>query len=597
MGGLPLCPLSFGVPNGDLRDQLPLNTVQQFRYRCCPVRTKSGPRADESPVECEGSVQREQHFDAIVVGLGAAGCWAAKVLTENKLTVAALEAGKMLSPADLPTELRPLSKKLRPASYWNKLFFGRKTTQSRGTSFHPQLEHLYVDDKDNPYSTEGGERFLWIRGRQVGGRLHTWARMALRLSDRDLRRAAEDDAGTCWPIAYTDLAPWYDEVERFHGLRGSRDGLAQVPDGCVTETGEFTAQAALLKRKIEGRWPNRRVVLPRILKDGVEPIHSPLMQALRTNRLTLKTQAPVSHLLLRDDGCRAIGVEYVDTQTHSRHTVFADRIFLCASAIESVRILLNSRCREHPEGVGNSNGVLGRYLLDHNFVVGAGSPGGDYSGLPWTARVSTPLDLSADIDFYIPDFTDTLSHKGFARGFGMQGTVAPGYWAIASFGEMLPHADNRVTLADQRDAYGIPAVNISIRRGENDRRMIDAQKRQIFDTAEAAGLEFNMPLPLPLRGMLWRMVGPEVGVLYPGMAVHECGGARMGDSPRTSVLNSRNQVWDVPNVYVTDGACFPNTGCQNPTLTIMALTARACALAVQETRPAVEHTSLAASGQ
>jgi choline dehydrogenase-like flavoprotein len=163
----------------------------------------------------------------------------------------------------------------------------------------------------------------------------------------------------------------------------------------------------------------------------------------------------------------------------------------------------------------------------------------------------------------------------------MQGTVSPDHWAVAVFGEMLPHPDNRVTLSRNRDAFGIPAVNIAVRRHENDRRMIESQKQQLMEVAQVAGFDFRMPLPSPVRGMLWKYVGPEVGVLHLGLAIHECGGARMGATPSVSVVNRNNQVWDVPNIYVTDGACFPNTGCQNPTLTIMALTARACAIAAQ----------------
>jgi choline dehydrogenase-like flavoprotein len=526
-----------------------------------------------------------KHFDAVVVGLGAAGCWAAKVLTDNGLSVVALDAGKLLSPADLPRDIKRLSKRVRPASYWHKLLFGHRTTQARGTSFHPQIEHLYVDDKQNPYSTRGGDTFLWIRGRQVGGRLHTWARMALRLSDRDFKRAESDGYGTPWPISYSDLAEYYGKVEAFHGLCGSQDGISHLPDGCVSKQGAFTAQTGLFKSRIEERWPERRVILPRILKDNVEPIHAPLEDALETNRLQLITEAPVARLLLNADGSRAVGVEYIDVPAGRRSQLTADRVFLCASAIESVRILLNSLCPRHPAGVGNNNGLLGRYILDHNFVVGAGACAEEYGRLPWVPRTSSPLDLSTDLDFYIPDFSGSLKDREFVRGFGMQGTVSPTNWAIATFGEMLPHPDNRVTLSDKLDAFGIPAVNISIRRHENDRKMIEAQKRELLLMAQAAGLELNMPLPPPLRGMLWRAVGPEVGVLHLGLAIHECGGARMGKSPEVSVVNANNQVWDVPNVYVTDGACFPNTGCQNPTLTIMALTARACELAAADRSP------------
>lgn len=520
-----------------------------------------------------------RHFDAIVVGLGAAGCWAAKALTGRGLRTAALDAGRMLSPEDLPAGVRPLSRTLRPASYWHKLLFGHHTTQARATSFHPQVEHLYVDDKANPYSTRGGDQFLWIRGRQIGGRLHTWARMALRLSEDDFKRAERDGCGIPWPLSYSDLDSYYCEVERFHGLSAGCDGIPWLPDGCVSQPGRFTEPALLFKRKVEARWPERRVVLPRILKDHAGPVHSPLSHALETGLLELIAEAPVSRVILNKAGDRAAGVEYVGVREGQRKVLHADLVFLCASSIETVRILLNSRCAAHPTGVGDSSGLLGRYLLDHNFVVAAGTPSDEYRSLPWVPRRSTPLDLSTDLDFYIPDLTRALPGCSFVRGFGMQGTISPDHWAIASFGEMLPHPGNRVTLCRKTDAYGIPAVNIAVRRHENDRRMIEAQKRCLREIAAVAGLDYKMPLPAPVRGVLWRCVGPEVGVLHLGLAIHECGGARMGSKPSLSVTNRNNQLWDVPNLYVTDGACFPNTGCQNPTLTIMALTARACAIA------------------
>lgn len=517
-----------------------------------------------------------RHFDAAIVGLGAAGCWAAKVLAGHGLNVVALDAGRLLSSRDLPVTVRP-------AGYWSRILAGRRWVQARSISFHPRISHLYVDDGRNPYTTRGGETFLWIRGRQVGGRLHTWARMALRLSDRDFRRAESDGKGQPWPIGYRDLVKYYDEIESFHGLYGSRDGLEAVPDGLVSEPGAFTAPAAMFKRRVEARWPERRVILPRILKAPTDPLPAPLRDALGTGRLRLITEAPVARVLLNPAGDRAVGVEFVDVAARRTSRVSADRVFLCASSVESVRILLNSRCAAHPAGVGNDRGLLGRYLLEHNLVVASGTTGDEYRRLAssFVPRPTHPLDLSSELDFYIPDFSETLGDRSFVRGFGIQGRITPEHWGMGVFGEMLPDPDNRVTLSGRMDACGIPIVNISIRRGENDRRMIATQKRQLRDIAEAAGLRVEMPLPGLVRWLLWRAVGPEVGVMHLGVAIHETGGARMGDDPRMSVTNPRNQVWEVPNLYVTDGACFPSTGCQNPTLTIMALTARACDLALR----------------
>lgn len=518
---------------------------------------------------------RNKHFDAIIVGLGAAGCWAAKVLTENGLRVVALDAGRMLSPADLPRDVKP-------TSHWRKFLFGRQWIQSRSISFHPRVRHLYIDDKRNPYRTRGGDTFLWIRGRQVGGRLHTWARMALRLSDADFERGGSDGRGQSWPIRYRDLAAYYDRIETFHGLRGSRDGLPDLPDGQVSEQGEFTEPAALFKRKVEEHWPERRVIVPRTLRNSIDPIPAPLRCALQTNRIDLITEAPASRVLLNDAGDRAVGVEYVDGQNRRLSTVSADLVLLCASSIESIRILLNSRTSRHPEGIGNDHDQLGRYVLDHNLVVATGSTGEEYRELSssWKSRPFTPLDLGSELDFYIPDFSPTLRDRSFTRGFGIQGRITPTDWGMGVFGEMLPHRDNRVTLSNKKDPFGIPVANIALRRRENDLNMIETQKRQVGLIAEAADLRIEMPLPRILRGVLWKAVGPRVGVMHLGVAIHETGGARMGLDAKTSVTNHRNQVWGVPNLLVTDGSCFPNTGCQNPTLTIMALTARACDLAV-----------------
>lgn len=520
-----------------------------------------------------------QHFDAAVIGLGAAGCWAVKELTEAGLDVVALEAGKVLTDRDLPRDLPP-------AGLWSKLSL-RRWVQSRSVSFHPAVGHLYVDDRRHPYRTRGGDPFLWIRGRQVGGRLHTWARMALRLSDADFTRAEADGHGRPWPIRYRDLAPYYDRVEEFSGLRGARDGLPGLPDGQLREEAELTPAAALFCERVEARWPGRRVIVPRVLAPDIGPTPAPLRRALDTGRLCVLSEAPVGRIVLDRTGERAVGVEYVDAGMRERRVVSADRVFLCASAIESVRLLMNSACPQHPGGIGNRHGLLGRYLLDHNFVVGQGPTPAEYrermaADVP---RRSSPLDLGADLDFYVPDFSATLEDRAFVRGFGIQGRIFAEQWGMGVFGEMLPHEDNRVTLSERRDAFGIPVVNIRVRRHDNDLRMIEAQKRELRAIADAAGLPIKMPLPRLLRALLWRAVGPEVGVMHLGVAIHEAGGARMGDDPAASVTDPHNRVWDVPNVYVTDGACLPNTGCQNPTLTIMALTARACALAVGESRP------------
>lgn len=514
-----------------------------------------------------------ERFDAAVIGLGAAGCWAAKVLCERGMRVLGIDAGRLLTEADLPRELAP-------APLWRRVLSPRHWIQSRSISFHPRLAHLYVDDHRNPYATHGGEPFLWIRGRQVGGRMHTWARMALRLAAADFTRARADGHGIVWPIDGTALAPHYATVERFLDLKGERDGLPQLPDGELVTTSPLAAPARLFRDRVLSRYPQRPVIAPRVLTGRIAPMPAPLDAALATGRLTIASESPVARLTLDDRAERATGVELVDARDGARTPVRADRVFLCASAIESVRILLNSSCPRRPRGLGNAHDLLGRYVLDHNLVVASGPTPAEYRALmPEGPRASTPLDLGADIDFYLPDFTPTLGPRDYVRGFGVQGRIHPTQWGMGVFGEMLPDAENRVTLTDRRDAFGIRTANIRMRRGENDLRMIAAQKAELRALAAAAGLPIKLPIPGIVRPLVWKAVGPEVGVMHLGVAIHETGGARMGDDPRVSVVDPQNRLWEAPNVYVTDGACFPNTGSQNPTLTIMALTVRAATLA------------------
>lgn len=512
-----------------------------------------------------------RQFDAAVVGLGAAGCQAAHELTARGLDVVALDAGRMLETRDLPEEFEP-------PRYLRKELFGRRWVQARSVSFHPRIQQLYVDDRSNPYTTRSGDTFLWIRGRQVGGRLHTWARMSLRLSQADLKRADEDGWGQPWPLDYADLEPYYDRIETQYGLRGARDQLAELPDGRVTEEERLQQPALHLKDKVEARWPERRLIAPRTLRNATRPEPIPLTLARESGRLEILTDSPASRILLDEAGKRVVGLEAIDTRTGDTRSLRADRIFLCASAIESVRLLLLSRSSHHPAGIGNAHDQLGRYLMDHNFVVGTGPTGPEYRGFAdsWRQRAYTPLDLSCELDYYIPDFSASLASRGFLRGFGVQGKLTPTDWGMGIFGEMLPQKDNRITLSRRKDALGIPVPNIALRRGENDRLMIRSMQEQLREICAVGDLTLSLPLPGWLRGIAWKAVGPEVGVLHPGLAIHETGGARMGSHPENSVTDERNRVWGVEELYVTDGACFPSTGCQNPTLTIMALTARAC---------------------
>ncbi|MGE0142215.1 MAG: GMC oxidoreductase [Planctomycetota bacterium] len=513
-------------------------------------------------------------FDAIVVGLGAAGCHVVRVLAAKGLRIAAVEAGGLLGSRDLP-------KRAAPMSNWRRALAWRHPVQSKSISFHPALAHLYVDDRDHPYRTRGGDRFLWIRGQQVGGRLHTWARMSLRLAPRDFVRAREDGHGIAWPIGYADLAPYYDQVERHHGLSGGNDEIAELPDGQVSVRRELSPRAREFAERVRQRFPERRVIAPRVLASGTGPMPSPLEEALARGTVEMMVDSPVARIVLDDAGDRALGVERVNADG-SRELVRGELVFLCASTIESLRILLASRHPRHPTGIGNGRDLLGRFVLDHNFVVAAGSVGAGYRSLggPGTERDVDTLDLGSKLDFYVPDFVTPGGSCDFVRGFGVQGTIGATSWGMGCFGEMLPSADNRVTLSSRVDVHGLSVPNIAVRRSANDKRMIAAQKRTLFELAGAADLRIEMPLPSLVRSILWRAVGPEVGVMHIGLAIHECGGARMGSHPGESVLDPNQRVWGLPSVIVADGAALPSTGCQNPTLTIMALATRAATLAV-----------------
>jgi choline dehydrogenase-like flavoprotein len=514
-------------------------------------------------------------FDAIVVGLGAAGCHVVRVLAAKGLRVAAVEAGGMLAPRDLPERAPPMSN-------WRRALAWRRPVQSRSISFHPALAHLYVDDRDHPYRTRGGDRFLWIRGQQVGGRLHTWARMSLRLAPRDFVRAREDGYGIVWPIDYAELAPYYDEVERHRGLSGGIDEIADLPDGCISVRRDLSPRARRFAERVEQRLPGHRVIVPRVLASGTGPMPSPLEEALARGTVTMMVDSPVARIVLDDAGQHALGVERVRSDG-SRELVRGDLVFLCASTIESLRILLASRHAKHPDGIGNAQDLLGRFVLDHNFVVAAGSVGAEDRERSHAdeERDGDTLDLGSKLDFYVPDVGGPVGSRDFVRGFGVQGTIGPTTWGMGCFGEMLPMAENRVTLSRRVDVHGLAVPNIAVRRSANDKRMIAAQKRALVDLSRAGDLRIEMPLPSLLRSLLWRAVGPEVGVMHIGLAIHECGGARMGSHPGESVLDPEQRVWGVPSVVVADGAALPSTGCQNPTLTIMALATRAATLAVR----------------
>ncbi len=527
------------------------------------------------------SVAERETYDAIVVGSGAAGSWAAKELTERGLRTIVLEAGGPLDPErDFPTPEGAPRGRLQLLDRARAILRGQHV-QARCMSYTPLTRHLFVNDRRNPYVTPPGKRFNWYRARQVGGKLHLWGRNALRISDLDLHAARFDGMGESWPIGYADLEPWYDRVESFLGVHGTAAGIPVIPDGTFDRPLPLTRAEREVLGRLERAWPDRPATSCRIVRHNPLRVPPPLLAAQRTGRLTLRTDAVASRVRLDPKSGRARGVVFVEREDPRIEREVRGRVVvLCASAIESVRILLHSRDAPCPDGIGNNTGNLGRYLTDHLMIFRAGP----YGPLEPEMR-DDPWDFGAQSGIYIPSFRNVGSRteEEFARGYALLGSVAriePG-WFFMAIGEMLARRENFVELdPSRRDAWGVPVARIHCAHSDNDRAMVRDMARALDELAGAVGLPVDhLERESFLARVFYKLAAPLVytdqGALLPGSAVHECGGARMGDDPRTSVLNRFNQCWDVPNVYVTDSAAFTTAPFQNPGLTIMALSARA----------------------
>jgi len=503
-------------------------------------------------------------FDAIIVGSGATGSWAAKLLTERGLTVLLLEAGPPVTDPETGqgtsgnTDVKRLE-----ASQNGDAGHDRQTVQSQCHAFNSNTRHFFVDDVDNPYETAAGAPYLWIRSRQVGGRMVLWDRVSLRMSDRQFKATSLDGFGSDWPISYAELRPYYDAVERFLGVSGIAADLEELPDGPFLRT-TLSDLAQDFKRSVEMEWPDRHVTALRrasAVPPGGDcdvtqyPLCSAgvaLAVAESTSRLTLRTHSAVSRVICDKSGSRALGVEYVDCRRGDTREAHGKVVLLCASTIETTRIMLNSTSPAHPNGVGNPTGLLGRYLTDHT------------SGLRATGLRAGECHGASE--FYIPNFRNRGTPTGkFLRGYGIQGYIKPGpgnttQCTLVCFGEMLTRPENEVVLGDTKDRWGIRVPRISCRLSDNELEMARDQARQVTEILQCAGYDLEEC--------------SDLGA--PGCSIHEVGTARMGSCRNTSILNPHNQCWVVPNLFVTDGAAFPSVGFQNPTLTMMALTGRAC---------------------
>jgi choline dehydrogenase-like flavoprotein len=553
----------------------------------------------------------ETSYDAIVVGSGANGGWAAKELCEAGMKVAVLEVGRELDPAtDFSEHTLPYEQPLRGRQDPRNAELERRPIGRKNYACEESNVTFFADEVDHPFTFPKKRPFWWIRGNQVGGRTILWGRQSYRMSDYDFKARTHDGYGDDWPISYADLAPYYDKVESFIGVSGSAEQVEVLPDGKFLPPMALSCGEHMLKSAVDAM--GRRVTIGRAAvltqrHNGRAACHycgpchrgcmtasyfsspsSTLPAARATGRLTLITQA-LAHRVTLDSEARADGVLYFDTTTGEEHRVAAPIVILAASTLASARLLLTSAESRFPNGLANSSGLVGRNLMDHIFAVGADGY------LPLRRGAKAELARRPN-GIYIPRFRNVKQREqGFIRGFGYQGGESvtvfehaysmPGFGAewkarvktetvarigLTGFGEMLARAENRCYLDPQtKDKWGVPVLRIDVTHGDNERAMAKYMIEQSVAMLEAAGAE---------------EITTRTELPPPGFAIHEVGTARMGEDPKTSVLTPFLQTHDVENLFVMDGSCYVSIGCVYPTLTMMALTVRACEHLIAEAK-------------
>ncbi len=554
------------------------------------------------------SAKAKNTYDAIVVGSGMSGGWAAKELTEKGLKTLVLERGRHVEHIkDYPT----MTKDPWELPYANELTVEDQeeyAVQKQVFNFKQDTKHFFVKDADHPYTQV--KPFNWMRGYQTGGKSLMWSRHCFRLSDLDFEANLKEGIGADWPIRYRDIAPWYDYVEEFVGVSGENAGLPQLPDQRLLPPLEMNCLERHVKERIAKRYKDRKMIVARVAiltqpHKGRGKCQSrnmcargcpygayfssnsaTLPAATKTGNLTLRPFSIVHSIIYDAARNRATGVRVIDAETKETHEYFAKVVFLNAGTLPTTSILLNSTSSHFPTGFANSSGVLGHYLMDHQEAGGAIGTFEGFADKTYLGRKPNGMyiprfrNVTEKRDDYVRGFAyeayswrDTWTRGYYAPGMGADfknELTKPGQWTmlLVGYGEGLPARENRVTLnREKKDQWGLPTLDIDMQYGPNELAMRKDMEASALELLETGGLKNVGAFPLhPV----------------PGGCIHEMGTARMGDDPKTSVLNKHNQTHDVPNVFVTDGSCMVSTACQNPSLTYMALTARACDHAVKE---------------
>src|SRR4051812_4332009 len=550
-------------------------------------------------------------YDAIVVGSGISGGWAAKELTEKGLKVLMLERGHHIE------HIKDYAESNKPA--WEYPHRGGRTQKlidaypvlKRDYPLNERNLSFWAVDKDSPYVEK--KPFGWFRGYHTGGRSLMWGRQSYRLSDLDFEANAKEGIAIDWPIRYKDVAPWYDYAETFAGISGSKEGLPQLPDGKFLPPMDMNIVEQTVAKRIKEHYNNKRTMIIGRTANLTQTIpgrpsgcqyrnmcsngcpfggyfstqSSTLPAANATGNLTLRTFSIVTDVIYDKDSKKAKGVRVVDARSNEALEFFSKIVFLCASTFNSTAILMRSATDIWPDGLGSSSGELGHNVMDHHLKLGAS---GDMDGFEDKYYYGFRPN-----GIYVPRFRNLPGDekRNYLRGFGYQGSASreswqrqvaelnigadlkealgqPGQWTmgIGGFGEMLPYHDNKITLSkDKKDKWNMPQIEFDVEFKENELNMRKDIVNDGVEMLEAAGVK--------------NVKGHDEGC-QPGWGIHEMGTARMGRDPKTSVLNSNNQVWDCKNVFVTDGSFMTSASCVNPSLTYMAMTARAADFAFKE---------------